>query len=157
MSRYLSALDCQECTSPAVLCLDENRTVSGPFLDHLFALCLHSGDGRIILTVRETTTALSGSCSRRFFIRSFRRKTGNGYGCPFWTVYVRAWGKWSRKIQLHLQWLLAIAHVPEPMLEPRCHHEMLGNPLLVRFGELLRDLVDHREDLLHHGGKAALA
>ena len=37
LSTRVSALSCLECTSPAPTCLDENRTISGPFLDHWFA------------------------------------------------------------------------------------------------------------------------
>src|SRR5262249_12479925 len=36
-SPRVSALSGLECTSPASTCLDQNRTVSGPFLDHLCA------------------------------------------------------------------------------------------------------------------------
>jgi hypothetical protein len=37
LSTRVAALSCLECTSPAPTRLDENRTVSGPFPDHVFA------------------------------------------------------------------------------------------------------------------------
>src|SRR5262245_18604748 len=37
LSTRASALFCLECTLLVLTCLDENRTVSGPFLDHWFA------------------------------------------------------------------------------------------------------------------------
>jgi hypothetical protein len=40
LSTRVSALDCLECTSPSPTRLDENRTIAGPFPDHVFAQSL---------------------------------------------------------------------------------------------------------------------
>src|SRR5262245_8981357 len=63
ISPRVSALYCLECTSPVPTRLDENRTVSGPFPDHLFGPSLvpaqqrwqnHPGSQRTHPTVART-------------------------------------------------------------------------------------------------------
>jgi hypothetical protein len=76
LSTRVAALSCLECTSPAPTRLDENRTVSGPFPDHVFAPSLvpaqqrwqnHPGSKRNHPTVARTVWIESRKhpCNRR--------------------------------------------------------------------------------------------